>query len=319
MAAPYSDEYTDRQKTRIYTPSSERMRYNQDDAIGQTQAIAPKEKLFDGISVPQIVAGAAAAATSVALASYIGIAGSIIGAAVSSVVTVVSSQVYRRFLTASARKIKDAAPLSGGAQAAGPSRYGRPDAAGAAETPGAAPARGARIAPSKLQARAKAEREATQRKVVAFSVVAGLLAVALCAGGIWFATAGEGLGTKVGPGAAAHSQQQEADPGNGGQEPEGAQPPADATTPQTGAGAGSDTGTSGTEGPDAGSGGGSGTGSGESGQDQNGPVDGGTDQNGSTGSAESGQGGQEGGGQGGASDGSGQGGTGTQAGTTTAA
>lgn len=62
MAAPYNDEYTDRQKTRIYTPSSERTRYNQDDAIGQTQAIAPKERLFDGISVPQILAGAAAAA-----------------------------------------------------------------------------------------------------------------------------------------------------------------------------------------------------------------------------------------------------------------
>ena len=110
MAAPYNDEYTDRQKTRIYTPSSERTRYNQDDAIGQTQAIAPKERLFDGISVPQILAGAAAAATSVALASYIGIAGSIIGAAVSSVVTVVSSQVYRRFLTA-APMIEPAMPM----------------------------------------------------------------------------------------------------------------------------------------------------------------------------------------------------------------
>lgn len=224
MAAPYNDEYTDRQKTRIYTPSSERTRYNQDDAIGQTQAIAPKERLFDGISVPQILAGAAAAATSVALASYIGIAGSIIGAAVSSVVTVVSSQVYRRFLTASARKIKDAAPLTGSNPR---------NAAGAAEETvrmGSTPVRGARIAPSKLQARAKAEREATQRKVVVFSVMAGLLAVAVCAGGIWLATAGEGLGTKVGAAEPAESQDEAVT--------EGAQSPSAAQAPSGAAGTG---------------------------------------------------------------------------------
>lgn len=224
MAAPYNDEYTDRQKTRIYTPSSERTRYNQDDAIGQTQAIAPKERLFDGISVPQILAGAAAAATSVALASYIGIAGSIIGAAVSSVVTVVSSQVYRRFLTASARKIKDAAPLAGSTP--------RNDAGTAEETVrmGSTPVRGARIAPSKLQARAKAEREATQRKVVVFSVMAGLLAVAVCAGGIWLATAGEGLGTKVGATESAEAQDEAV--------AESAQSPSAAQAPSGAAGAG---------------------------------------------------------------------------------
>ena len=224
MAAPYNDEYTDRQKTRIYTPSSERTRYNQDDAIGQTQAIAPKERLFDGISVPQILAGAAAAATSVALASYIGIAGSIIGAAVSSVVTVVSSQVYRRFLTASARKIKDAAPLT----ESNPRK-----AAGAAEETvrtGSTPVRGARIAPSKLQARAKAAREATQRKVVVFSVMAGLLAVAVCAGGIWLATAGEGLGTKVGAAEPAEAQDEAVT--------EGAQSPSAAQAPSGAAGTG---------------------------------------------------------------------------------
>lgn len=223
MAAPYNDEYTDRQKTRIYTPSSERTRYNQDDAIGQTQAIAPKERLFDGISVPQILAGAAAAATSVALASYIGIAGSIIGAAVSSVVTVVSSQVYRRFLTASARKIKDAAPLAGSTP--------RNDAGTAEETVrmGSTPVRGARIAPSKLQARAKAEREATQRKVVVFSVMAGLLAVAVCAGGIWLATAGEGLGTKVGATESAEA------PGDSGHDAPAATYEPDAPRPDGGA------------------------------------------------------------------------------------
>ena len=54
------------------------------------------------------MAGAAAAATSVVLASKIGIAGSVIGAAVSSVVTVVSSQIYRHFITTGAEKLKGA-------------------------------------------------------------------------------------------------------------------------------------------------------------------------------------------------------------------
>ncbi len=89
-------KYTDAPRTRVMTPAS----------IGQTMAIAPKKGLFDDISIPQIIAGAAAAATSVALASKIGIAGSVIGAAVSSVITVVSSQVYRHFISASAEAIK---------------------------------------------------------------------------------------------------------------------------------------------------------------------------------------------------------------------
>ena len=106
--AAYTDDYTDRRRTRIYQRPTDRTQAGKDDLIGQTQAIAVKPRLFDGISIAQVVAGAAAAATSVALSSYIGVAGSIIGAAVSSVVTVISSQLYRRFLDASARKIKDA-------------------------------------------------------------------------------------------------------------------------------------------------------------------------------------------------------------------
>ena len=83
------------------------------EAIGNTQAYPARRpgllrRLFEDLSFAQVVAGAAAAATSVVLASKIGIAGSVIGAAVSSVVTVVSSQVYRHFLTAGAEKLKGA-------------------------------------------------------------------------------------------------------------------------------------------------------------------------------------------------------------------
>ena len=64
-----------------------------DTHIGATQPIALRKGLLDGISVAQIIAAAAAAVTSMLLSSKIGIAGSVIGAAVSSVVTVVCSQL----------------------------------------------------------------------------------------------------------------------------------------------------------------------------------------------------------------------------------
>ena len=99
-------KYTDAPRTRVMTPASLNNGVHENHSIGQTMAIAPKKGLFDDISIPQIIAGAAAAATSVALASKIGIAGSGIGAAVSSVITVVSSQVYRHFISASAEAIK---------------------------------------------------------------------------------------------------------------------------------------------------------------------------------------------------------------------
>lgn len=99
-----ASQYTDRQRTRVFTRDTQNTANNKQKAIGQTQLMTiEKEGLFDGISLAQIIAGAAAAATSMVLASKIGIGGSVIGAAVSSVVTVVSSQLYRKFLTASAQ------------------------------------------------------------------------------------------------------------------------------------------------------------------------------------------------------------------------
>ncbi len=185
----YSDGFTDRRRTRVYQrPADTTVVTRRDDFIGQTMAIEPKKKLFEGVSFAQVVAGAAAAATSVALASYIGIAGSIIGAAISSVVTVVSSQLYRRALDASARKIKIAS-----AKAKTTMFAEQPDAPGMTANGG----RGARIAPSELRERAATERRTTQRKVIAFSVIAAAVAVAACAGAILLGTAGEGIGEKT--------------------------------------------------------------------------------------------------------------------------
>lgn len=198
------ERYTDTRRTRVYQREQEQF-------IGQTQAIAPKEKLLEGLSIPQVIAGAAAAATSVALASHIGIAGSVIGAAVSSIVTVLSSQVYRHFLSAGAAKLKHE-PERPGPSSAYVSGYGYSERA-AQGYYDRQPARyGARIAPTKLQARAAAERAATQRKVVMFSVGTAVLAVALSVAIILALTEGEGLGERVpAPWSAAEPAQEQPD------------------------------------------------------------------------------------------------------------
>ena len=64
------------------------------------------KSLFEGLSGAQLTAGALAAVTSMLLSAQIGIAGSVIGVAVGSVVSTVASQVYKRFLEQSATKLR---------------------------------------------------------------------------------------------------------------------------------------------------------------------------------------------------------------------
>ena len=167
--------------------------------MGATQPIAMRRRLFDGISVAQVIAAAAAAATSMLLASRIGIAGSVIGAAVSSMVTVVCSQLYRNALDASAEKLK-AKQLQNG--------YGNPDRPESYSTTApygqswseptyANGAYTARIAPTKLRARAAAERSASKRKVAIASIFIAAAAVIICAAVIMIGTQGAGLGVKT--------------------------------------------------------------------------------------------------------------------------
>ncbi len=187
------------------TPASLNNGVHENHSIGQTMAIAPKKGLFDDISIPQIIAGAAAAATSVALASKIGIAGSVIGAAVSSVITVVSSQVYRHFISASAEAIKGThAAVDYPAGAYEPVEPDVEEHLGGAATTQemrqvAGRATTARVAPNSLRAKAAAERSQTQKKVIVFSIAIAIVAVIACTGAILITTAGEGLGERPEP------------------------------------------------------------------------------------------------------------------------
>lgn len=198
-------KYTDAPRTRVMTPAALNNGVHENHSIGQTMAIAPKKKLFDDISIPQIIAGAAAAATSVALASKIGIAGSVIGAAVSSVITVVSSQVYRHFISASAEAIKGThAAVDYPAGAYEPVEPDVEEHLGGAATTQemrqvAGRATTARVAPNSLRAKAAAERSQTQKKVIVFSIAIAIVAVIACTGAILITTAGEGLGERPEP------------------------------------------------------------------------------------------------------------------------
>lgn len=200
-----TSKYTDAPRTRVMTPASLNNGVHENHSIGQTMAIAPKKGLFDDISIPQIIAGAAAAATSVALASKIGIAGSVIGAAVSSVITVVSSQVYRHFISASAKALKGThADVDYPAGAYEPVELNAEEHLGGAATTQemrqvAGRATTARVAPNSLRAKAAAERGQTQKKVIVFSIAIAIVAVIACTGAILITTAGEGLGERPEP------------------------------------------------------------------------------------------------------------------------
>lgn len=65
-----------------------------------------KSHLFEDISVVQVTATALAAVTSMLLANYIGIAGSVIGVALASVVSTTAASLYKHFLRESAKRIK---------------------------------------------------------------------------------------------------------------------------------------------------------------------------------------------------------------------
>lgn len=210
-------KYTDAPHTRVMTPASLNNGVHENHSIGQTMAIAPKKGLFDDISIPQIIAGAAAAATSVALASKIGIAGSVIGAAVSSVITVVSSQVYRHFISASTKALKGThADVDYPAGAYKPVEFDAEEHLGGAATTQemrqvAGRATTARVAPNSLRAKAAAERSQTQKKVIVFSIAIAIVAVIACTGAILITTAGEGLGERPEPILSSRTTEHDAD------------------------------------------------------------------------------------------------------------
>lgn len=96
-------------------------------ASGGKETRSAQGTLFDDLTVAQVVAGALAAVTSMLLSSQIGIAGSVIGVAAGSVVSTISSQLYKKFLAKTGEKIKSALPDALDDQQEAPSGQEHPD------------------------------------------------------------------------------------------------------------------------------------------------------------------------------------------------
>lgn len=169
----------------------------------RTNETDDRKGLLEDLSMSQVLAGALAAVTSVALSSRIGIAGSLIGVAVASVVSTVASQLYRGMLRRANDKIRELAASDGedsAAESSNPYGLDRPsdpvvqEASGRAATPS-----GVRVAPAELRAAAHRRRqEKIHRRVIVAAVVSSLAAVAVSAGVVLLATNGEGLGQRTG-------------------------------------------------------------------------------------------------------------------------
>lgn len=172
------------------------------------------QSLFSDLSVPQVAAGALAAVTSMLLSNQIGIAGSVIGVAVGSVVSTVASSLYKRAIARGADRIKERIVLPGeeaqggrGTAGAGASGTRTPGpvagaVADAADESGTVTSDGTRIAPEHLRERARERHDRTVQKrvtvgVLAVAVAAAIVGVWLSAGFVTLATGGQGLGEKV--------------------------------------------------------------------------------------------------------------------------
>lgn len=189
-----------------------------DDNASTTDDKPEKEPgLLDGLSVPQLAAGALAAVTSTFLSSQIGIAGSLIGVGVASVVSAVSSQVYKYFLNKSADKLKNVTPLydPSATQPFSLPSLGRKkndietqadktivdqSLAAALRNGDVADGGTQRIAPDDVIASAQERhKQVIKRRVIIVAVISSLVAVAITAGAITLFTGGNGIGPKTEP------------------------------------------------------------------------------------------------------------------------
>ena len=92
------------------------------------------KKFFEGLSISSIVAGALAAVTSFLLASKTGIAGSVIGAAASYIVSAVATNIYQNVLQASGEKLQSVGSTDDDAAEHGESDAGSNDSSPTSET-----------------------------------------------------------------------------------------------------------------------------------------------------------------------------------------
>jgi hypothetical protein len=80
-----------------------------------TESSAPRERhapdgIFSGINVPKVIAGTLAAVSAAVVGSFLGVAGTLIGAAVASMIGSIGTEIYERSLHRGAKKLQTLAP-----------------------------------------------------------------------------------------------------------------------------------------------------------------------------------------------------------------
>jgi hypothetical protein len=87
------------------------------------------DRIWSGINIPKTIAGALAAVCAAVVGSYLGVAGTLIGAAVASIVGTVGTEIYERSLNKGREKLQTLAP----AFVKTPAAVGTPPVAAATE------------------------------------------------------------------------------------------------------------------------------------------------------------------------------------------
>lgn len=212
--------------TSYYGGAARSTQFNRIQPNGKSPTVQHDDKnkdkagLFDGISKAQVLAGAMASVTSMLLSSKIGIAGSVIGVAIGSIVSTVASTVYKNILNNSANALKNVSVFNtSGNNIEGDGNTTRNVAASGANLDKTAvdvamqsylggdnlgdaahDTASPRIAPDSLiEKNAERRKRQLRNKVIAFSVIASLIAVAVTAILITAFTGGEGIGRKTDP------------------------------------------------------------------------------------------------------------------------
>jgi len=87
------------------------------------------DRIWSGIEISKVAAGTLAAVSAAVIGSYLGVAGTLIGAAVASVIGTVGTEVYQRSINKGAKKLQTLAPTF----IKVPAAVGTPQVAAAAE------------------------------------------------------------------------------------------------------------------------------------------------------------------------------------------
>src|ERR1041384_7704361 len=89
-------------------------------------SVQAEGRFWSGIDIPKTIAGTLAAVSAAVVGSFLGVAGTLIGAAVASVIGSVGTELYTRFINRGSKKIVSTfvtAPAAGGQPTGGAAEH----------------------------------------------------------------------------------------------------------------------------------------------------------------------------------------------------